>query len=172
MRQARPGDVDVRGPPANVPKNPGLVGPRFEHGHQDDRIPNLLWDGREPRGGVRLVDGDEATMLFPTDPHAVPPVPHAGEHPAKRDGIRPREGRGQVRGWPRHDRAESREGLRHREILRDLQQLIVPERDEAVDALLEQVELRFRELAADGTFDPERDRGEGERGVSPNPGYP
>ena len=124
-------------------------------------MPNLFRDGREPRGGVRLVDGDEATVLFPPDPHAVPPVPHAGEHPSKWDGIRPREGRGQVRGGPRHDRAERREGFCHREILCDLQQLIVPERDEAVDTLLEQVELGFRELAADGTFDPERDRGEG-----------
>src|SRR5207302_7774355 len=79
---------------------------------------------------------------------------------------------GECRGGPRHDRAEGREGLRHRESLRDLQKLIVPERDEAVDALLEQVELRFRELAANRTFDPERDRGEAQGRVSQDPRDP
>src|SRR6267378_2394987 len=122
---------------------------------------NLLGNGREPRGPVSLIDRDEAPMLLSSDPHPVPPVPHAGEHPSEWDDIRPRESARKVRGGPRHDRAESRESLRHRQILRDLQQLIIPERDDAVDALLEQVELRFCELAANRTFDTKGDGGEG-----------
>src|SRR5438552_6025282 len=93
-RHASPREDRSGRPSADFMEDLRFVHAWFRDGYQDDRMADLLRERREPRGCVGLLDGDETSMLLASDPHAVPPVPHGGEHPSEGDDIRPREGGG------------------------------------------------------------------------------
>jgi len=142
---------------------------RFRNGHQDNRVADLLGERGEPGGRVRLFHRDKTSVLLSTGAHAKSPFPGSLQGPPQRHHVRTREGRSQFRRRSSHDRTQGREGLRQRQVPRDLEESIVAEGDDTVCALLQEAQLGLGELPPNRPLDREGHRREGDASVAEDP---
>src|SRR2546426_12751734 len=136
---------------------------------RDDPLQDVMVR-REPWGREGLLHRLERAVLPLPGPPAKAPPRLPPENARQRRRVRPGPRPGRVPQGADHNRPEDLERTQQRELWGELQQLVVRERDDAVDLLGKEVEGLPRGLAAVQALRGERGRDEGDRRGAEDPG--